>query len=140
MNAKDTGYTRGREYLRSYCIEKLTFQEYRNLGRVDAKKQYKQDKARDAYLLGWWQAGEQFLMLFKQTGDNYQTQKSVQSVRVRMESLIREVEEILEAQEDGSPLQHMLQHAYEGLDEAQIALNNVNAYLRYPQEREGGKA
>ena len=130
MTAKDIGYTRGREYLRSCRIENVTFQEYRNLGRVDAKQLYKRQEKQDEFLLGWWQAGEQFLMLFKQTGDNYQTQKSVQSIRTRLENLSRELEEVLEAQEDDTILQHMLQDAFEELDGALMVLNKVNVYLK----------
>ena len=130
MTAKDNGYIRGREYLRSCRIENVTFQEYRNLGRVDAKQLYKRQEKQDEFLLGWWQAGEQFLTLFKQTGENYQTQKSVLSIRTRLENLSRELEEVLEAQEDDTILQHMLQDAFEELDSALMVLNKVNVYLK----------
>ena len=63
--ALDKGYLRGREYLRRCNIERVTFEQYRNLGKVDVKRQYKQKSKQDEYLLGWWHAGEQFASLFK---------------------------------------------------------------------------
>ncbi len=136
MTAKDNGYIRGREYLQRCRIESVTFQQYRNLGIVDAKQQYKRKEKQNEYLLGWWQAGEQFLTLFRQTGDSYQTQKSVQSIRERLAALSKEIEAVLEAQDDNLTLQHMLQDAFEELDKSQITLNDIHVYLKYPQEKE----
>jgi hypothetical protein len=138
MTAKDKGITRGREFLRRAKIENMTFQEYCNLGKVDAKKQYKRKEAQEQYVVGWWLIGEQFLTLFKQSQDRHQVQKSVLNVRIRLASLYRELEDILEAQDGDIELQHMLQDAYEELSDAQDILNKVDMYLKRPEREEKG--
>src|SRR2546421_6663754 len=104
--ALDKGYLRGREYLRRCPIEKLTFEQYKNLGKVDVKQQYKQKSKQDEYLLGWWHAGEQFASLFKtDDNDSYSALKRIKEIQQRLGKLQEELDELQDWREEDSILQ-----------------------------------
>lgn len=110
--ALDKGYLRGREYLRICPIEKVTFEQYKQIGRVDVKQQYKQKKAQDQYLLGWWHAGEQFASLFKHDdNDSYGTLKKLATIQRRLGTLAKELDELQDFREDDEILQSCLEDA-----------------------------
>ena len=121
------GYTRGREYLKLCPIEKLTFEEYKNIGKLDVKKQYKQKKAQDAYLLGWWHAGEQFASLFKPSQDSVVLQKNVREAERFLIQACKHVEAILEID---PAIQEYLENVRESIIDAQIMLDGVSEHLK----------
>ena len=130
MSAMEKGYTRGREYLRRCQIEKLTFTEYKQLGNVDVKQQYKQKKAQDQYLLGWWHAGEQFATLFKtDDNDTYSALKRVKTIQQRLEGIADQIDELHNCREDDETLQDALWEAYEALDSALKYLGRASDHL-----------
>jgi hypothetical protein len=110
--ALDKGYLRGREYLRRCPIETLTFEQYKQLGRVDVRQQYKQKKAIDQYLLGWWHAGEQFASLFKPDNDeSYSALKRIAEIQQRLGALIKELDVLQDWRENDLILQSHLEDA-----------------------------
>lgn len=116
--ALDKGYRRGREYLRSCEAEKLTFAEYKQLGKVDVKRQYKQKSKQDEYLLGWWHAGEQFASLFKpDNNDSYSALKRIALLQQELGNIAKDLDELQDWREEDSVLQSCLQDAadYVGL-------------------------
>lgn len=112
----DKGYTRGREYLRRCPIEKVTFEQYKNIGKVDVKQQYKQKKAQDAYLLGWWYAGEQFASLFKtNNNDAYSGLKRISLLQQELGNIAKDLDALQNWRENDALLQDFLQTAVEEL-------------------------
>lgn len=112
MSALDKGYLRGREYLRRCPIEKLTFEQYKQLGKVDVKQQYKQKKAQDQYLLGWWHAGEQFASLFKvDNNDSYSALRRISLLQQELGSIAKDLDELQDWREDDVVLQSCLEDA-----------------------------
>lgn len=127
----EVGYKRGREYLRRCHIEKFTFEQYKQLGKVDVKRQYKQKKAQDQYLLGWWHAGEQFASLFKpDDNDSYSAVKRVKSIQQRLEGCIPIFDDLLDFREDDYFLQETLSKACEAFNQVMDCLDQVNDHLR----------
>jgi hypothetical protein len=130
MDAMEKGYKRGREYLRRCRIETTTFEQYKKFGRVDVKQQYKQKKAQDQYLLGWWHAGEQFASLFKSDdNDSYSAHKRIKSIQQRLGTIFNELEALQEWREDDTLLQSSLWKAYESVGSALEYLDVANDHL-----------
>lgn len=126
----EIGYKRGREYLRRCPIEKVTFEQYKQLGKVDVRLQYKHKKAQDQYLLGWWHAGEQFATLFKTDDDEtYSALKRVKSLQQRLESAIPTFEGLLEFRQDDTVLQETLSKASDAFNEVLECLDRASEYL-----------
>jgi hypothetical protein len=110
--ALDKGYTRGRAYLRQCAIETTTFKEYERIGKVDVRRQYKQKKAQDQYLLGWWHAGEQFASLFKpDDNDSYSALKRITEIQQRLGDLVKELDVLQDWREDDELLQSRVEDA-----------------------------
>jgi len=126
----EKGYERGREYLRRCQMETTTFDQYKGMGKVDVKRQYKQKKAQDQYILGWWHAGEQFASLFKpDDNDAYSAFKRVKSIQQRLESAIPAFEKLLEFRQDDAVLQGILYKACEAFNEVLEHLDKASDYL-----------
>ncbi len=110
--ALDKGYKRGREYLRQCPIEKLTFEQYKKLGRVDVKRQYKQKKAQDQYLLGWWHAGEQFASLFKpDNSDSYSILKRIALLQQELGNIVKDLDQLQDWRKDDEIMQSRFEDA-----------------------------
>lgn len=123
MDALDKGYLRGREYLRRCPIEKLTFEEYKNLGKVDVKRQYKQKIKQDEYLLGWWHAGEQFASLFKlDNNDTYATEKRIKELQQRLGTIHKELDALCDWRDTDEVYQSCLENA---VDHVGMALEDL---------------
>lgn len=128
--ALDKGYLRGREYLRRCPIEKLTFEQYKNLGKIDVKQQYKQKKAQDQYLLGWWHAGEQFASLFKtDDNDSYGVLKRIAKIQQRLGTLAKELDELQDWRESDLILQSCLEDAADFVGLALGELSTAKEYI-----------
>jgi hypothetical protein len=133
--AKSKGYIRGREYLRRCNIQTLTFSEYRNLGRVDVKQQYKQQKAMDAYLLGWWHAGEQFASLFKpDDSDAFTVEKRIKIMMLQLDDISTDLEELLHWRKDDTIMHQCFKDAFELLNFVQANLEMARDHLAHPEE------
>lgn len=126
----ENGYKRGREYLRRCPIETTTFEQYKSMGKVDVRGQYKQKKAQDQYILGWWHAGEQFASLFRpDDNDAYSAFKRIKSIQQRLESAIPDFEELLEFRQDDAVLQDLLCKACEAFNEVLECLDTARDHL-----------
>lgn len=136
MSALDKGYLRGREYLRSCPIEKLTFEQYKSLGRVDVKRQYKQKKAQDQYLLGWWHAGEQFASLFKpDNNDSYGALKRIALLQQELGNIAKDLDELQDWREDDLILQSCLEDASDFVGLALGELATAKEYIESEKAR-----
>jgi hypothetical protein len=132
--ALDKGYTRGRAYLRQCTIETTTFKEYERIGKVDAKRQYKQKKAQDQYLLGWWHAGEQFASLFKtDNNDSYGVLKRIALLQQELANINKDLGELQNWRESDEILQSYLEDA---LDYVRYAMGELaGAQVRIESEK-----
>jgi hypothetical protein len=131
MDAMEKGYKRGREYLRRCPIEKTTFEQYKAMGKVDVKQQYKQKKAQDQYLLGWWHAGEQFASLFKpDDNDSYSAVKRIKSIQQRLQGCVPIFNDLLDFREDDDFLQETLSKAVEAFEQVLDCLDLINDHLK----------
>lgn len=131
MDALGNGYKRGCECIRNCRIENMTFEEFRALGRVDAKRQYKREDKQQAFHLGWWQSGERFLVLFKQDdADAYGASKRVDEVRRQLGVACRELEALLTWRPEDTALHSLLQDASQALDRVQNNLDMASDHLK----------
>lgn len=124
MPAKAQGYKEGREYASRFDCKKMTFEQYRAMGRTVAKQRYAREKSRNEFLLGWWHAGEQVHSLFKQDDTDYRWgEAKVQHARVMLGSACEDIEALLDWRKDDAELQALLEDIYEAVDKAQDRLD-----------------
>lgn len=137
--AEGVGATRAREYLKRQSQEMLatmTLEEFCAIGRLDAKQRFKLQASRDAFVLGWFQVGQEFCTLFKpDDNEQFVAEKEVE----RIEGLLKEVErrlgKLVAWRNDDVRLATYLDHTIGSFEETQVHFQVYRGYMKTKDER-----
>lgn len=139
MSAIEIGAKRASSYLQRNPVETLatmTLNQFCAIGRLDARQHFKQKKAQDDYVLGWFQIGRTVVTLFKpEETERYVADKEIMCIVAELKSVQERIEKLLQWRPDDMALTTHLNHTKSEIEDARCDMADVINYLLRSQEK-----
>lgn len=114
----------------------MTLNQFCAIGRLDARQHFKQKKAQDDYVLGWFQVGRTVVTLFKpEETERYVADKEIMCIVAELKSVQERIEKLLLWRQDDVMLNKYLSDAKVEIEDARCDMGDVVNYLLRSQEK-----